>query len=247
MKVQLQHHGKSCQIDLTHSLDISIAIRKSGNVNCYFLDDPSFAYFESPQFSGNLSAGGSVNCEKIALYPHASGTHTECALHVANVDFDMRHIQIPALQLCKLITVKPQLAGDDKIIDIKALGIDSNPEHLEAIVVRTLPNEADKLHKNYSDTNPIFFDPDALTHLKDLGFKHILTDLPSIDKESDEGRLSARKNWFLINGIAPKDRTITELIFVEKQIKDGIYGLSMQVPSLQTDAVPSRILLYPCE
>lgn len=247
MKVQLQHNGKPYQIDLNRSLDISIAIRKSSNVNCYFLEDPTFAYFESPQFSGNLSAGGSVNCEKIALYPHASGTHTECALHVANVDFDMRHIQIPALQLCKLITVQPVISGDDKIINKEALGINDNTDQFEAIVVRTLPNESDKLHKNYSDTNPVYFDPEVLSLLKNLGFKHILTDLPSIDKESDEGRLSAHKNWFLIDGIAPKDRSITELIYIENNIQDGVYGLSMQVPSLQTDAVPSRILLYPCE
>jgi hypothetical protein len=82
--------------------------------------------------------------------------------------------------------------------------------------------------------------------LQGLGFKHVLTDLPSIDKESDEGRLAAHKNWFLVNGNAPLDRTITELIYVPNSIADGNYVLNIQVPKIETDAVPSRILVYPC-
>jgi kynurenine formamidase len=236
----------SLGIDLSSPLDITIPIRKTGNVNCYYLDDPNFTYFESPEFSGNLSKGGSVNCEKISLYPHASGTHTECALHVAAVQFDMRHVVLKPVMLAFLVSIMPVETEGDKVITLDQLKAIQRPSDCEAIIVRTIPNSEEKCHHNYSSTNPPYFEPAALTFLRETGFKHLLTDLPSIDRESDEGRLAAHKNWFLENGVATPERTITELIFVPEKIKDGYYGLSIMAPSLETDAVPSRILLYPC-
>lgn len=245
MLISFNHSEKNWSVDLSRFYDITLPIKRDGNVNCYYLDDPEFTYFSSPAFTGSLAKGGSVNCEKISLYPHASGTHTECALHVLPVDFDMRTLKFPALQLCQLITVSPESTGPDKVITLNSIGQLSNDLQLEAIVVRTLPNEENKQSFNYSDTNPVYFDPMVLTELRTLGFKHIITDLPSIDKESDEGRLAAHKNWFSENGVASPDRSITELVFINNHISDGIYVLGMQVPSLATDAVPSRILLYP--
>jgi arylformamidase len=231
---------------MDHCHDLSIAVNKSGNVNCYYLEDPSFTYFESPEFSGNLNAGGSVNCERISLYPHASGTHTECALHVAKVDFDMRHVRIPLLQLCRLLTVTPEKMEGDAVITKNILKHD-NPEQCSAIIVRTIPNSDEKLRKNYSASNPAYFEPSVLGYLKNLGYKHIITDLPSIDKESDEGRLAAHKQWFLTEGVASRDMSITELIYAGEHVKDGLYVLSMQMPEMETDAVPSKILIFPCD
>jgi arylformamidase len=246
MLIQFEHGTGSCRLDLKTYYDLTIAINKTGNVNCYYLEDPQFSYFESPEFSGNLNAGGSVNCEKISLYPHASGTHTECALHVVPVDFDMRHVVIPVLQWCRLISVNPEKINGDDVLTVASIAQAAHREGSEAIIIRTLPNTGEKLHKNYSGTNPPFFDPEALAYLRDLGYKHILTDLPSIDRESDEGRLAAHKQWFLENGVATPDRTITELVFINDEVKDGMYVLNMQVPKIQTDAVPSKIWIFPC-
>ena len=246
MRVTLDKGLLSGSADLTSGIDISIAVRKTENVNCYYLDGPEFAYFESPQFVGSLAKGGSVNCERISFYPHASGTHTECALHVLPVDFDMRHVEIPVLQFCSLLSVDPTSVGDDRVITLDALAGLEYQENIEALIVRTRPNEATKINHNYSDTNPVFFDPEALSFLREKGFKHLITDLPSIDKESDEGRLAAHKNWFSEGGQVPKNRTITELVYVPDAIQDGLYIVSMQVPAIETDAVPSRIILYPC-
>lgn len=247
MKVILKNDALSKSIDLGSPIDITIPVGKRQNVNCYFLDDPLFSYFESPQFSGNLSEGGSVNCERVNFYPHASGTHTECALHVLQVDFDMRHVKVEALQFATLFTIEPTQIGADKVITRTQLEQLTHNAACMAIVIRSLPNEEGKRTRNYSDTNPPYFEPEALAFLREAGYKHLLTDLPSVDKESDEGRLAAHKYWFLNNGVATPDRTITEFVYVSDSIKDGLYGLSMQFPSMQTDAVPSRILLYPCE
>lgn len=246
MWIQLEQHSNTYKFNANKFTDLSLSLNKENNVNCYDLQGPSFEYFKSEAFTGSLAAGGSVNCERISFYPHASSTHTECALHVLPVNFDMRTVQIPVLQMCRVFSVQPSLVDGDWCLDMAALNGLSNEEKFEAIVFRTLPNEAEKSHKNYSGINPAYFEPSVLTHLQNLGFKHLLTDLPSIDKESDAGRLAAHKNWFLVNGQAPADRTITELVYVPNELPDGLYVLSIQVPKIETDAVPSRILVYPC-
>ncbi len=246
MWIQFEQHSKVYKFDANNFTDLSLALNKKDNVNCYYLEGPSFEYFKSEAFVGSLAAGGSVNCERLSFYPHASGTHTECALHVLPVDFDMRNIQIPVLQMCKIVSVQPTQIGSDHCIDMAAIKGLHNQENFEAIVVRTLPNGIEKCHENYSGNNPVYFEPEVLSVLQDMGFKHILTDLPSIDKESDEGRLAAHKNWFLVQGKAPADRTITELIYIPESLADGNYVLNIQVPKIETDAVPSRILVYPC-
>ena len=107
MWIQFEQHSKVYKFDANNFTDLSLALNKKDNVNCYYLDGPSFEYFKSDAFVGSLTAGGSVNCERISFYPHASGTHTECALHVLPVDFDMRSVQIPILQMFKMtISVK---------------------------------------------------------------------------------------------------------------------------------------------
>jgi kynurenine formamidase len=245
MIVQITFQNKALQVDLNQAIDISIPINKDNNVNCYHLDNPSFSYFENEFFSGNLAKGGSVNCEKISFYPHASGTHTECALHVAQVDFDMRHVQIPALQMAQVISVKPLEINNDKVISEDCLKDIQIHSDIDVLLIRTQPNPQEKLNKNYSDTNPPYFEPAFSNYLKTLGIKHIITDLPSIDKESDNGALAAHKNWFLDGGEAKVKRTITELVFIPSDLSDNLYAINMQVPAIQTDAVPSRILLHP--
>ena len=246
MWIQLKQGSELYSIDSDQFVDISLSLNKGDNVNCYYLEGPRFEYFKSDAFVGSLAAGGSVNCERISFYPHASGTHTECALHVLPVDFDMRHIQMPVLQMCRLISVTPSQVGEDLCINRQALAGLQNAENLPAILIRTLPNTDNKINENYSGNNPCYFDPEVLSDLQAMGFKHLLTDLPSIDRESDEGRLSAHKNWFLENGVAPADRTITELIYTPDSLKDGVYAIAIQTPKIETDAVPSRILVYPC-
>lgn len=246
MKIEFEHGSGRIKANLAVQYDISLSIRKQGNVNCYHLDEPSFAYFESEAFSGNISAGGSVNCEKMSLYAHASGTHTECALHVCEAGFDMRHVLISPLQLCRLITVQPSEINGDRCIDMESIGLMDNHESCTAIVFRTLPNNDNKIHQNYSGCNPPYFAPEVLARMKVLGYRHLLTDLPSIDRESDGGKLQAHKIWFLNNDVPDASRTITELIYAPQTVPDGLYALSMQCPSIETDAVPSRIVLYPC-
>ena len=59
----------------------------------------------------------------------------------------------------------------------------------EALVIRTMPNTKDKLTRQYSNTNWPYLTEDAAQFIKKIGVQHLLVDLPSVDKEKDEGKL----------------------------------------------------------
>ncbi len=74
--------------------------------------------------------------------------------------------------------------------------------------------------------------------------KHLLIDLPSVDKERDEGKLLAHKAFWNYPENPREDCTITELIYVPDSINDGRYLLNLQIASFHNDASPSKPVLY---
>jgi hypothetical protein len=44
-----------------------------------------------------------------------------------------------------------------------------------------------------------------------------------------------------------REKTITEMIFVDDDVKDGLYLLNLQIISLEIDASPSRPILFQLE
>ena len=87
-------------------------------------------------------------------------------------------------------------------------------------------------------------------YLRDNGISHLLIDLPSVDKEKDEGKLLAHKTFWnvtntdVLNVEARKDATITEMIYVADAVADGSYLLNLQIASFENDATPSKPVLY---
>ena len=120
----------------------------------------------------------------------------------------------------------------------------------EALVIRTLPNEIDKLSKKYSNTNPPYLEESAARFIRESGIQHLLIDLPSVDKEQDEGKLLAHKAFWNLKDInnlnedARLEATITEMIFVPNDVPDGSYLLNLQIASFENDASPSKPVLY---
>ena len=78
----------------------------------------------------------------------------------------------------------------------------------------------------------------------------MLIDLPSVDKEHDEGKLLAHKAFWnvkdvnVLNEDARMNCTITELIYVPEIVKDGSYILNLQIAPFENDASPSKPVLY---
>lgn len=123
---------------------------------------------------------------------------------------------------------------------------------LEALVIRTLPNDRGKLTRRYVDAPAPFFSLEAMRLLRALGVAHLLVDIPSLDRAFDEGKMSAHHIFWDVaagsHAVGPADvspRSVTEFIFAADDIADGRYLLDIQIAPFAADAAPSRPVLYP--
>jgi hypothetical protein len=80
--------------------------------------------------------------------------------------------------------------------------------------------------------------------LREKGIKHLLVDLPSVDKEKDDGMLLSHNAFWNTDGEIRMDATITEFIFVPNSVKDGKYLLNLMIAPFENDATPSKPILY---
>ena len=122
----------------------------------------------------------------------------------------------------------------------------------DSLIIRTLPNDESKKSRVYSKENVApFFSIEAMDFIVEKGVKHLLVDLPSIDRIFDEGKLANhRLFWNVEQGAFETsekslvNNTITELIFAPDEIKDGNYLLNLQIAPFVSDASPSRPVLF---
>ena len=77
-----------------------------------------------------------------------------------------------------------------------------------------------------------------------MGVKHLICDIPSVDRQDDGGKLLAHKAFFGVPEAPRLDATITELVYIPSNIEDGLYMLNLQIAAFQSDASPSRPVLY---
>jgi arylformamidase len=63
----------------------------------------------------------------------------------------------------------------------------------------------------------------------------------------DGGKLAAHKAFWKFPDAIRKNCSVTELIFVDDSIADGLYLLNLQIASLEMDASPSKPVLYKLE
>jgi len=103
---------------------------------------------------------------------------------------------------------------------------------------------SDKKSRVYSNTNFTYMHPDAAQWLAAQGVQHLLVDMPSIDREEDQGKLLAHHAFWNYPSEPRMETTITEMVYVEDPVEDGFYMLNLQVASFRNDAAPSRPVLY---
>ena len=226
-------------------MDISVSLRGDvSNVNAWYVDHPKIEPHVDGDFVGSVAEGASTNFNDIWFNPHAHGTHTECVGHITK-DFHSinQHLNL-FFCLAELITIAPGKIGEDFVISGKQLENALRDTDAEAVIIRTLPNTNAKLSRQYSNTNPPYLMEGAAEFLVEKGVLHLLIDLPSVDKEKDDGALLAHKAFWNFNGELRTSATITEFIFVPDQIKDGSYFLNLQIAPFENDASPSRPVLY---
>ncbi|MGZ3920299.1 MAG: cyclase family protein [Bacteroidia bacterium] len=247
MIANLFHRGKTYQVDFFKPIDISIPLDTAKDrVSAWYVEPMKLEPVVNGDWIGDVNKGGSVNFRNIKFNPHGNGTHTECVGHISKEFYTINKALERYMFLAELITVLPeQLDNGDFVITAKML-----ESHLkdvvkpEAIVIRTLSNGLNKLHHQYSNTNPPYVQKDAITYLNVLGVEHLLIDMPSIDKEKDDGKLEAHHEFWNYPAKPQLHKTITELIYVPNEVIDGPYILNLQIAPFENDASPSKPLLY---
>ncbi len=245
MITQIQYNSKKIKINLAKPLDLSIPLRGDAtNVNAWYISHPKIApeIFDTDIIS--VAHGAAVNFNTITFNPHAHGTHTETVGHITKESYPINTCLKQFFFLAEVITIAPELEGDDFVISKKQLQFALGNKKREAIVIRTLPNTSEKKSQQHSNTNWTYFKEDAITLLVKKGVKHLLVDLPSIDREEDNGELKGHKVFWNYHGKLRTDATITELIYVSNKIEDGCYMLNLQIAPFVNDASPSKPILY---
>jgi kynurenine formamidase len=245
MKATLEIKHKTILVDFSKPLDISIPLQASDeNPLAWYQNKPIIEPVKMGDWTGKVSEGASVNFNNVFFNPHAHGTHTECFGHISKEFHSINDSLKTFFFLAEVISVQPEKVGKDEVISEESIKKVLNEKTSEAIVIRTLPNNSEKKSKHWSDTNWPFLHEKAALFLREIGVKHLLIDLPSVDKEKDEGKLFAHKAFWNYPQSPRKDCTITELIYVPSSIEDGSYLLNLQIASFHNDASPSKPVLY---
>lgn len=252
------HNGQTYRADLSRPLDLSIPLREGpGNVNCFWAPPMEAEPVVAGDFIGSTAQGGPVNFLNVRLNPHGNGTHTECVGHISKEKFTINQCLTRFHFLAKLVTVYPtRLPDGDRVILPEQIEEVLQPGEAEALIIRTMPNDERKLTTNYSGTNPPYLSHLAVKYLVKCGIRHLLLDLPSVDREEDGGKLLSHRAFWDYPGqqdagswrpedFPRKNCTITELIFAPNVIKDGLYLLNLQIAGFEIDASPSKPVIFP--
>lgn len=266
MKLTLTHQDTRYIVRML-PIDLAIPMIFNGDQpNTYGVPIATAEAFQGGGFVGDVREGGSCNFETYQLTPHCNGTHTEGIGHIARERVSVHPILKDSFFPATLLSVQPvspdQTADTyrpvanpgDKMITRESLQDaigDEQEGWLEALVIRTLPNDASKLTRHYESFPPAFFSLEAMQYIRSLGVKHLLVDIPSVDRMYDEGHLDNHHEFWSVekdsHELPPSEatqRTITEMIYVAPEVEDGIYLLEIQVAAWMSDAAPSRPRLF---
>ena len=244
MRVSIEHHGQKTKVNLSESISISIPlISGKDGPNCFYAPLFEASPVRMGDFVGSTAEGGIVNFFNVRINPHGNGTHTECVGHIAKEPLHITEVIQSYHGLAELMSVWPtRMTDGDLVILPDQIALNHS---VECLVIRTMPNPEEKKSRIYSGTNPCYFHPEALTKIRNLGIKHLLVDLPSVDREEDGGALLSHKYFWDYPHTLDKERTITELVFVPDHLSDGLYFVGIHVLPMQLDASPSQVTLTP--
>jgi arylformamidase len=251
MKASIELFNRVYHFDLGSGHDITLTLdHTSSTPKCFYAPNLRIEAVKTDHFIGDISQGGIVNFKNVMINPHGNGTHTECVGHIIDGSYYISDALQKHHWISQLISVRPTILenGDSCILlsDIKKAWTRS--EHVDALIIRTLPNNLEKQHLDYSGANPTYVDEAAMQHINDSGVLHLLIDLPSVDREEDGAKFAAHKA-FWSNGLGDYNskKTITELVFIDNKIEDGLFLCGIFPLRLIMDASPSRVVIYALE
>lgn len=239
------------KIDLNQPIDISLVIESNeNNPIAWYLNAPKIEPVVADNWTGSVAKGASTNFNNIYFNPHGHGTHTECLGHITKDFYSINDCLKNFFSTALLVSISPENIDNDWVITQSQIENAIGNETFDSLIIRTLPNEETKKSTKYSHTNPPYLQEEAAHFIRNKNIQHLLIDLPSVDKEHDEGKLLAHKAFWNVTDVenlnleARKNATITELIFVPNEIEDGKYILNLMIASFENDATPSKPILY---
>jgi len=241
MKLTLEKDGQHYSFQTEKGMDLSISLNPNGP-RAWYVEPMRIEPVRTEQFLGSVAEGGAVNFRDVYFNPHGHGTHTENVGHIIETDFPVVRSIGSSHYLAKLISVELKKEAEDWVVSEESLaGLDLN---VEALIIRTKPNNHSKTNRQYSGTNFPYLTIGAMQRIVDAGVQHLLIDLPSVDREEDGGALAAHHLFWNVPSEPNFQKTITELIYVPNEIADGSYVLNLQVSNFANDAAPSRPMLF---
>lgn len=274
MKITCELGGHNWQSDLSKGHLIGIEMDFDGNQPNHFgAEKAERKALQLGGFIGDTARGGGCNVDVISIIPHCNGTHTETISHIVNERVHVGKVLPSSLIPARLVTTTPVAAGDtketyrpeleskDQVISANSLEAAFREAEKQqpkidwrggALVLRTSPNDDSKRKRHYDEKHqPPFLTVEAMEMLVQSGIHHLLVDLPSVDRMYDDGKLTNHHLFWNVPENSHKmtqesltEKTITEMVYVPDELKDGVYLLSLQAPAFLTDAAPSRPILY---
>ncbi len=244
-------------------IDLAIPMQFSGpQPNTYGVPRATGEAYEGGEFIGDVRRGGSCNFETYTLTPHCNGTHTECVGHITSERISIHEVLKESFFPATLISVeavsseqtpdsyRPAANPEDRMItraSLEAVLSTAEPAWMNALIIRTRPNDPGKCSRDYLAQPPAFFSLEAMAYIYEFGVTHLLTDLPSVDRMFDEGHMdnhhifwSVPKDTSVAKEESGRQRTITEMVYVPDKVQDGRYVVEIQVAAWMSDAAPSR-------
>ena len=134
-------------IDTSKPIDISLSLSDTErNPKAWYVDAPVFEPVRTEHYTGSVAEGGSVNFRNIFFNPHGHGTHTECLGHITEEVYSINKTIKEFFFKSQLISIKPkQELNEDGAMDSIILEDQlDNLKNVEALIIRTLPNQESK-------------------------------------------------------------------------------------------------------
>ncbi len=233
-------------------VDLSIPItNQKDNVNAWHCDPVKIEPVVAEGFIGDVNQGAPVNFRNITINPHGNGTHTECVGHISKENITINQCLTEFHFIGQVISVTPKEVWNDEfntmdwvITKSSILEKFQSANDSKVLIIRTLPNPEEKMSHQYSNTNPAYFEIEAIKFINELGINHLMVDLPSVDREMDRGKLAGHHIFWNYPSQPAYDKTISELLYIPDILSDGTYLIHLQIISLESDASPSKILAH---
>ncbi len=244
MRITLKHLGQKYYTDLNKGIDLSSVYGdKNRELKAWGTQSVIKKPVKVGEQMGKMKRGNSVNFYDLHFNPHGNGTHTESVGHISSLRESVNRFSEYHF-IAYLLFINPIKQRNDLVVKCRDLKKKLKKWNFEVLVIKT-GNYPEGY--NFTGTNPPYFEKELINFIREMGIIHFITDLPSIDREQDEGKLEAHKSFWNFPDDDRNHCTITEMARIPEKTKTGLYLLNLQIAPFENDATPSRPIIYPLE